>query len=75
MNYQERLNHGDDYIDRAGDGIAWGSIVLLGIVFIAMLGLLLFVPSGQPGKGSNNQQSEITAPAPSSQSALFQNPK
>jgi len=46
MNYQERLNHGDDYIDRAGDGIAWGPIVLLGIVFIAMLGLLLFVPSG-----------------------------
>ena len=73
MNYQERLNHGDNYIDRAGDGIAWGPIVLLGIIFIAMLGLLLFVPLGQPGKGS--QQGEITAPAPSSQSAVFQNPK
>jgi hypothetical protein len=75
MNYPERSSRPDDYIDRVGDGVAWTPIVLLGIAFIAVLGLLLFVPSRQSSKTTNNQHSELIAPAPSSQSAVFPNPK
>ena len=74
MNYRERLSHPDDYIDRAGDGLGWGPIVV-GIAVIAMVGLLFFVPSGQSGKASNSQQTEITARAPSPQSPVPPNPK
>jgi hypothetical protein len=71
MNYRGRSSHADDYIDRAGDGIGWGPI-LLAIAFIAMLGFLLFVPPGQSDKRSNNQQNEITTPGPAASRA---NPK
>ena len=74
MNYRERLRHPDDYIDRAGDGLGWGPIVV-GIVIIAMLGLLLFVPLGQSGKDSNNQQTDLTVRAPSLQNPVSPNPK
>jgi hypothetical protein len=47
MNYRERSSHADDYIDRASDGFGWKPIVLVGIVFIALLALLVFVPSGR----------------------------
>jgi hypothetical protein len=74
MNYRERSSHADDYIDRASDGFGWKPIVLVGIVFIALLALFVFVPSGRSGKTSNNQQGGISAPAPSSQSSVFPNP-
>ena len=74
MNYRERLSRPDDYIDRARDGFGWGPIVL-GIAFITMLGLLLFVPSGRSGRASNNPQTEMTAPAPSFQIPVSPNPK
>jgi hypothetical protein len=73
MNYRERSSQPDDYIDRAGDGLGWVSIVLLGIAFIGILGLLFFVPLGHSSKTIN--QSEITAPTPSTQSPVFPNPK
>jgi hypothetical protein len=41
---KERSRLSDDYIDRVSDGINWRHIVL-GIGFIALLGLLLFVSS------------------------------
>jgi len=56
----ERVRHSDDYIDQAGDGFRWRSIVL-GIIVIAMLGLLLYFPSRQSGKASIERRSEISS--------------
>jgi hypothetical protein len=77
MNYPERFRHSDDYIDQAGDGLRWGSIVL-GIILIAMLGFLFYFPSRQSSRVNIDQHSELlkAAPAvPSSRSSTPASPR
>jgi hypothetical protein len=57
MSYRERFHHSDDYIDQAGDGLGWAPMVL-GIAFVALLGLLLVLPLRPSGTASNNPQGE-----------------
>jgi len=76
MSYRERFHHSDDYIDQSGDGLGWAPIAL-GIAFIALLGLLLFLPLRPSGTASKSQQGESRheAPAgPSTQNAALPKP-
>jgi hypothetical protein len=73
MNYPERVRHSDDYIDQAGDGLRWRPLVL-GIIVIAVFGWLLYFPTRQSDKASNNRQGEISNTVPSGPSGRSTTP-
>jgi hypothetical protein len=57
----------DDYIDQAGEGPGWAPIVL-GIIFLGVLGFLIFGSPRQSDQPTTAQRSKIPNTAPSAPS-------